>query len=71
MLITVGVARCVVVYSNGFARLILNQQATATVSSALPWMSAVVTAAVVLLIGFSYYLFSTIKEDVDMKYGGV
>lgn len=71
MLIAVGVARCVVVYSNGFARLILNQQATATVSSALPWMSAVVTAAVVLLIGFSYYLFSTIKEDVDMKYGGV
>ncbi len=70
MIITVGVARCVVVYSNGFARLILNQQATATVSSALPWMSAVVTAAVVLVIGFSYYLFSAIKEDVDMKYGG-
>lgn len=70
MIITVGVLRCVVVFSNGFATLVLNQQATATVSSALPWMGAIVTAAVVLLIGFSYYLFSSLKEDVDMKYGG-
>ncbi len=70
MIITVGTLRCVVVYSNGFAKLVLNQQATATVSSALPWMGAMVTAAVVLLVGFSYYLFSSLKEDVDMKYGG-
>ena len=70
MIITVGVLRCAVVYSNGFATLVLNQQATATVSSALPWLGAIVTAAVVLLVGFSYYLFLSIKEDVDMKYGG-
>ena len=70
MLTAVGLARCVNVYSNGFARLVLNQQATATISSALPWMGAVATALLVLLIGFSYYLFSTLKEELDMKYGG-
>ena len=56
--------------SNGYAHLVLNQQATATVSSALPWMGAAATAVVVVLIAFSYVIFSALKEDVDMKYGG-
>ncbi len=70
MIITVGLIRCIAVFSNGHARLILNQQATATVSSALPFMGAVATALVVVLIAFSYVIFSSLKEDVDLKYGG-
>lgn len=68
--VAVGLTRCACTISNGFARLVLNQQATATVSSALPWMGALTTALTVLLIGFSYYLFTLLKEEVDMKYGG-
>ena len=70
MMIAVGVIRCINVYSNGYARLVLNQQATATVMSALPWMGALATAVLVILIGFSYYLFTMLKEELDMKYGG-
>ena len=70
MMIAVGVIRCINVFSNGFARLVLNQQATATVTSALPWMGALATAVLVILIGFSYYLFTMLKEELDMKYGG-
>jgi hypothetical protein len=70
MMIAVGVIRCINVYSNGYARLVLNQQATATVMSALPWMGALATAVLVILIGFSYYLFTMLKEELDLKYGG-
>ena len=70
MIITIGVIRCVAVFSNGHAQLILNQHATATVSSALPFMGAVATALVVVLIAYTYVIFSSIKEDVDLKYGG-
>ena len=69
MLITVGVMRCVTVFTNGYVKLVLNQQATATISSTLPWMGALTTAITVVLIVYAYFLFSSIKEDVEIKYG--
>lgn len=68
--VLVGLTRCACTISNGFARLVLNQQATATITSLLPWMGALTTALTVLLIGYSYYLFTMLKEEVDMKFGG-
>ena len=69
MIITVGVMRCITVFANGYVRLVLNQQAMATVTSALPWMGALTTAITVVLIIYAYFLISTLKEEMNLKYG--
>ncbi len=69
LVIAVGVAKCINVFAHGYATLQLNLAGTSTVMNAIPWMSALTTAITVLLIGFSYYLFTLLKEEVDMKYG--
>ncbi len=61
-------AKCVNVFSRGSATLIITGQPQVSIFPALEWMGLVVAATAILFIGYSLYLFATVKEEVEMKY---
>ena len=66
--ILTGAAKLIDVISRATVEMIFTQSSQVAYFPALEWMGLVVTACAVLLIGFSIYLFSTLKEECEMKY---
>ena len=63
-----GAAKLANVSSRATVEMIFTEASKVSYHPVLEWMGLVSTAASIALIGFSIYLFSTLKEECELKY---